>query len=49
MRVEGDTVPAGVEFDHLVTQWMSTVTVSAASAMNSSHVDDTGPSTACDP
>ena len=33
-------------FDHLVTQWMSTVTVSEGSARNSSHVHDTGSSTA---
>ena len=33
-------------FDHLVTQWMSTVTVSAGRAMNSSHGHDTGSSTA---
>src|SRR4051794_19058082 len=32
--------------DHLVTQWMSTVTVSEGSAVNSSHVHDTGSSTA---
>ena len=33
-------------FDHFVTQWMSTVTVSAGSARNSSHGHDTGSSTA---
>src|SRR3954453_7277076 len=32
--------------DHLVTQWMSTVTVSRGSARNSSHDHDTGCSTA---
>src|SRR3954452_8261573 len=32
--------------DHLVTQWMSTVTVSERSAMNSAHGHDTGWSTA---
>src|SRR4051812_50127173 len=32
--------------DHLVTQWMSTVTVSEGSAMNSAHGHDTGSSTA---
>ena len=32
-------------FDHFVTQWMSTVTVSAGSSRNSSHVHDTGSST----
>ena len=32
--------------DHLVTQWMSTVTVSEGSAVNSSHGHDTGSSTA---
>src|SRR5207244_9932385 len=33
-------------FDHLVTQWMSTVTVSLGSARSSSHVHETGSSTA---
>src|SRR5438067_6227833 len=33
-------------FDHLVTQWMSTVTVSPGSARSSSHVHETGSSTA---
>ena len=33
-------------FDHFVTQWMSTVTVSLGSACNSSHVHETGSSTA---
>src|SRR5919198_5386780 len=33
-------------FDHFVTQWMSTVTVSLGSARSSSHVQDTGSSTA---
>src|SRR4029453_16631745 len=33
-------------FDHLVTQWMSTVTVSDGNARNSSQVQDTGASTA---
>src|ERR1043166_2919070 len=32
--------------DHLVTQWMSTVTVSLGSAWNSSHDHETGSSTA---
>jgi hypothetical protein len=32
--------------DHLVTQWMSTVTVFRGSATNSSHGHDTGSSTA---
>src|SRR3954462_12738980 len=32
--------------DHLVTQWISTVTVSEGSAMNSAHGHDTGLSTA---
>jgi hypothetical protein len=33
-------------FDHFVTQWMSTVTVSDGSARNSSHDHDLGSSTA---
>ena len=33
-------------FDHLVTQWMSTVNVSAGSARSSSHVHERGSSTA---
>src|SRR5919198_2688000 len=33
-------------FDHFVTQWMSTVRVSLGSAVSSSHVHDTGSSTA---
>src|SRR5216683_377213 len=33
-------------FDHLVTQWMSTVTVSLGNARSSSHDQDTGSSTA---
>src|SRR5438874_5172502 len=33
-------------FDHFVTQWMSTVTVSLRSARSSSHVQATGSSTA---
>src|SRR5207247_6203731 len=33
-------------FDHFVTQWMSTVTVSLGSAWNSVHVQDRGSSTA---
>src|SRR5947199_1677841 len=33
-------------FDHLVTQWMSTVIDSAGSAVNSSHVQAEGRSTA---
>lgn len=33
-------------FDHFVTQWMSTVTVSLGSAWSSAHVHDSGLSTA---
>src|SRR5438552_15021715 len=33
-------------FDHFVTQWMSTVTVSLGKAWSSSHVHDLGSSTA---
>src|ERR1700722_8353681 len=39
-------VQAVSSLDHLVTQWMSTVTSSVGSAMNCSQVQDTGVSTA---
>src|SRR4051812_23636649 len=46
-RVSRDTpVHVVPSLDHLVTQWMSTVTFSDGSARNSSHGHDTGSATA---
>ena len=45
-RVDRDARPDVSSLDHLVTQWMSTVIVSAGSARSSSHGQDTASSTA---